>query len=146
MRGISRCAMWVAAGLLLTAADVGGQTIILSDPDRESDIFGHVHRQLRLGLLDAGYEVHWLPNRVPEGEDGLELIFQVIETDNGYDATFVLSSLYHDEELGVLRDQPTILYQFHGFETLDAIAEAALSDFLERLEEEKAMAGESEEG
>ena len=142
MRRIARSAAWLTVGILLAASDARGQAIVLTDADPEFDIYGRIYSLMQLGLRDAGYEVHWLPEQVPAGENALELIFQVIDTDNGYDATFVLSALYHDEDLGILRDRPTILYQFHGFENLAAIADAALEDFLDRLEEEKALAEE----
>jgi len=142
---IVRCAVVLLVGLALATGDARGQMIILTDADPEFDIYGRVYSLVQLGLREAGYEVHWLVDQVPEGEQGRELIFQVIDTEKGYDATFVLSEFVNDEELGIVRGPPIILYQFHAFDTLDDIAEEALRDFLSRLEEEKALADEEAE-
>lgn len=144
MRQMALSAIAVCVGFAVTVPAAGGQTIIISDSDPTVDvridntIYGHMKR----GLVQAGYDVHWLPELVPEEEEGRELIFQVVDTDQGYDATFILSDLYHDPELGIVRGRPMILYQFHGYADYRDIAEDALTDFLERLEEEKALAEE----
>jgi hypothetical protein len=137
-----RFAVAAAIGLALSATSAPAQMIILSESDVGSNVTQDnlIYYHMRAGLVEAGYQVHWLIERLPEAEEGREVIYQVIETDHGFDATFVLADLYNDPEVGLIRDRPMILYQFHAYHSVQEIAEEALEDFLVRLEEEKALA------
>jgi len=133
--------------LVLAASPVPAQMVILSKSDIDSEV-GHddlVRALMRQSLIDAGYEADWRLEELREGEEGLELIFQVIETDQGFDATFVLTELYHDPEIGLLRGRPVILYQSHAYRSVHEIAEVATEDFIQRLDDEKLLAEEDPE-
>ena len=147
MEGKRRMTVAVAVGFALMASPAPAQMIILSSSDdgpevaQDNIVFG----LMRDSLVAAGYRVHWIADRLPEGEEGPELVFQVVDTDQGFDATFVLSDLYHDPDAGMIRSRPMILYQFHAYDDVRDIGDDAAADFLQRLEEEKALAEAEEE-